>query len=369
MKKFGILIISILLLSGCSTQINPKVDEQKKQFIVDNINNQNYKVIAPMKESEIKGITNDYATQSLSLDEFETGLQAITKKYVDTNNHYYQPGNILTRYDAMGLLDRELNSDQMKDMDDTFINNGINPILKKGDNPKNSIIYANTLIEQDYYTFDKKKNKMIDTSAIGIGINPKYTYVYKGEKHTINITDEQLMSYVNGRLVNKITSFIHQIDGCENVNIVYGFFKQSSNDVIPGVYYASGYVKGTENKISNVKELDNKYVVYPSDDANDVDKDLNKVIKELSKQIYEYFPTVSGTSAIGFYQENKLERLTINVSTNMYSQVEIESFCNFIEQRLKTNINLPYDVVVSRSNGDALAIISSNGNKIEKYIY
>lgn len=375
-KKVVISVLFLLILTGCSQK--PEVDagaasETPTSFIVEAKGD--YKTISPLMPSPTNGITNGTETATLNLDKMEYGLMEIAKLFVDPNDFFYQPGQVLSQAETESLLNREYTDAQYKNEVKTnkdLLNIGINPLLNDGADPSTAPIYVDTLIEQDYYKLDENGNRKIDTIAIALGMDPTFEYNYKDKKQVKNIDDDELVNYASSYVANKVSEYIHSKEGYENVNIVYGFYKQSDSDSIPGHFISYGHVKGGDVSMDKYQPVDEEYVVFPSDRGKELNDKLNSDVIKLQTDIYTYFNYASGTSAMGYFEDGKITDLKISVIADIYSEVQAVPFVNFVIsscEPLKAYA-IPINIEISRSNGDSVAVIQiDSSGTASKYIY
>lgn len=375
-KKLMIACCSLVLLTGCDQK--PKVNEVStpEDETIVSIDKGDYSTIIPQPESEIRGVANNTIDSTLDLDAMETGLMDISKEYANPDKYIYQPGTIVSSDEATYLVDREKTSDQFAEKvkyNPDFVNIGLNMPLAPGDKEAENKIYVNTIIEQDYFTYDENNNKVIDKVAIGFGMDPTYTYTNeKGEEKTIEIKDKELVEFANSYVANRMTDFLRSKKELENVELIYGFFKESENEMYPGTYYAQTNVKPNENNVKNIKSIDQKYVLYPTEEGEKYNRTLNDEISALDTEIRGYFPYNTGTYARGYYKNETLEELYIRLTVNVYSRVDLIPFVNYVEQQINEKISekVKINVDIRRSSGEASAIIIFDKNKnVDKYIY
>ncbi len=377
MKKASYIIITALLfLSGCSQEpIADNYEVSNSAVVINSGDKESYNIVAPMVQSPIRGIANDYASSNLDLENMEVGLMDISKQYASPTDNLYQAGQIISVEDANMLLDREQTDTQLEKKikaDEDYKNIGINPILEDKMTEEDAKVYATTIIEQDYYTLDSSGNKNINTISIGFGINPNYEYEIDGETKKIDISDSELIEFGYSYIANKMTDYLRTLEGYENVQIVYGFFIQSDSANVPGVYSAYTSVDSGNSTLNDIKTLDQEVVIYPSTSGSEKDKDLNTAFSNLETSIYEYFPTASGIFAYGYYSDNKLYDLEVHVMADIYSSVEIEPFVQYLISEINNQIAVdsPVSVEIARTNGEPLAIIyKDSGSNYTHHIY
>ncbi len=380
------LITALVFLSGCDQK--PQVDDEYSNVSEEivQIDEGDYKTIVPQPTSGVRGVANNTIDTDLDLDQMETGLMEISKNYADPNKYIYQPGTLITSDEAQLLVDREMTDKKYQkyiEANGNAENIGLNlPLEDQKDGESNSDFdkrvaenktYVNTIIEQDYFTYDESGNKKIDKIAIGFGMDPTYNYVdSEGNDQVIDISDAELNEFANSYVANKMTKFIRSKEGYEDVDLIYGFFKESETEMYPGTYYAQAQVPAGEDNLQNVKPIKQKYVLFPTDEGNDYDSELNDGITELEKSIRGFFPYNTGAYARGYYEGDNLKNIYIRLTVNVYSQVDLIPFVNFIEEQVNKNLSQKVAITVDirRSSGEAEAIMNFDKNrKLQKYIY
>lgn len=375
-KKLLIVSAFLLILTGCDQK--PEVEDTVKpesETIVETSDG-DYRTVVPQPTSEVRGVANNTIDTDLDLDAMETGLMNISKEYADPDKYIYQPGTIISSDEATYLTGPEYTADEFAEItksDTSAQNIGLNMPLDDGNYTEDTKQYVNTIVEQDYFTYDEDNNKQIDKVAIGFGMDPTYNYTdSKGKEHTVDITDEELNEFANSYVANKMTEFIRSKNGYENVEIIYGFFKESETELYPGTYYAQGSVAKDEDTIKNIKKIDQKYVLFPTTEGKEQDKVLNQEISDLEQEVRGYFSYNTGAYARGYYEDNNLKEIYIRLTVNTYSQTDLIPFVNFVEEKVTEIIseNVKISVDIRKSTGESEAIIVFDKDKnVQKYLY
>ncbi len=375
-RKLMVACFATLMLSGCDQKPTVTDTVTPDSETIVSIDEGDYRTIVPQPESEVRGVANNTIDTNLDLDAMETGLMEISKEYADPDTYIYQPGTIITSDEAQSLVGREYTSEQFVDvleLDADAQNIGLNMPLEDGADPEDNKIYVNTIIEQDYFTYDENNEKVIDKVAIGFGMDPTYTYEDEnGDEVTVEIKDEELLEFANSYVSNKMTDFLRSKEGYEDVEIIYGFFKESENELYPGTYYAQTFVPSDENNVKNIKDVDQEYVLFPTTAGEEKNATLNDEISALEEEVRGYFPYNTGTTARGYYENGELQEIYIRLTVNVYSQVDLIPFVNFVEENVKDKISepVPISIDIRQSSGEAEAIILFDENKnVDKYIY
>ncbi len=357
MKKHIIKIIclSILLfsLSGCN-QSPQSINQQGQKVDEIAINtNINYEMLLPTIASPIRGIsvnTNAY----LTLDKMESDLLAIAPQYISTNN-YYQPGEILTSKDASLLLSPHLDQHQMENVlknDPQAQNIGLN---------SNDFNFVTTLIEQDFYT-SNKKGKKINHVAIGVGLN------CDNPQKPFNIND--FLEYDGKIIANQIAKVIRSKEQYKEIPIMFAFYKQSNNPILPGVYIANGNMSAKDQNLVNINKLDNEYIPFLDSLGENKNPELNNKIQNMKNELKNYFGNTLNVNGIGYYQKNKLKQLNLEIIFPITSIIDGNVIINYIEQYLHKNLSLNANIYIDvrSSGGNTIASLTKENNKINKIV-
>lgn len=354
MKKYQIIIfLLIIVLTGCSqTPVYENTKEEVKQTIQSTPNE--YKTQIPVKPSPIRGIVGQ-TDAFINFNDMEKSLMDIIKKYVDVNKYIYSPGQILTADDVNQLIGRESSDNP----------NGLN--LKETKNLKDAPIYANTLIEQDYFTYENDK-KIYNTIGIGVGLDS--TYKYDDNEEPKNISDEEIKEFVTQFVGNKLVEFIRSKEGMENVNILVGIFKESDDGIVPGGYVSYGYIPKDKKSIEKVESVNVNYEVFPNEEEKY--EQINNILSELEAKVEAYFTSYNAMTTLGKIEDNQLVEIDSKITMSTYSEVEMEIFEQYIIDNIgdlkKLVPKIEIDIV--SATGKNIGIITLvNGQVTNKYVY
>ncbi len=347
MKKFLFIFVFIFVLSGCNQKPPTNSDGTTNDDSLVQSSNGEYSIEAPLEPSAIRGIalsTDSY----IDYDLMETDLLEITKEYMNPNNYFYKPGQVLNTDDVNKLLQRE--SD-----DNSY---GLNPAV--GKSKKDNPIYVNTIVEQDFYTLNSKGDEDLKTIALGFGIDTTYNY---DEDKEVEISDDQIKEYITQYVTEKVVNYIRKEKGLEDVNVICAFYKESDDSTLPGKYYTYGQMKVDDKKLKEIETKDIEYKTYPDYTSKDP---INKDIIEFTNKIDKYFSNFNGVSAIGKLENGKLEELNIKVIVSLYSEIELKALNSYIEENLTQSI-LGVDhviITIELPTGEAISIREYNKGKL-----
>lgn len=368
MKKIILLFVMIFGLSGCNQ--SPQTINSQGEVVAEKTVSINgpYKMNLPLEESPIRGIvkqSDSYPT----IDAMEAGLLKLAPNYVSTK-YYYQQGQILSGEDASLLLNHHLSDEefnQLKQTDPNAQNIGLNPIIK-ADDPNSEKNMVTTLLEQDFYT-GSGDEKEIKTVVIGVGLNLPM-HLDQNTKQLVFDDFDKFLTYDGKLIANQLISTIRSKDGYNTIPIMFGFYQQSKNPIIPGNFIAQGYVNENQQTLETIDKVNQEYVPFLDQIGINKDIDLNNKVQTLKNDLINYFGTDVNLSCTGFYEDNKLKHLDFTIIFPSNSMLEGGAIVNFIENELnnKINVNCEINASVVSATGTPIGSLIKRNNKITKII-
>lgn len=346
MRKI-IFFICLIFLTSCDQAPPESIDSKTTTEVLQTSGN--YKIQTPLNESPIRGIYTD-TDAYIDYDAMETELLDITKEFLNPKDLFYKPGEVLTAKDSYELLGRESSNNPK----------GLNP--KDNGKPKESPIFINTIIEEDFYKKDANNKEKLDTIAFGFGIDT--TYKFAEDKDPIKITDEQIKEFITKNTSNKMDEYIKNVKKIEDVNIICAFYKLPNDPNKPGSYFTYGMINKDEDHLEDVKQKNIKYENYPD---YSIDEPINKLVIEFTNQLNEYFISKVGVIALAKYEDNKIQELNIEVIVSYASEIEIESLIYYIKDNLDQGLqSLPkLEIIIKSPTDEVYSIISYENGKLK----
>lgn len=365
MKRLALCLVIVgLMVSGCNQ--SPQTINQQGESVkqVEISSDSPYKMLLPINQSPIRGITVKSDTY-VTLDNMELDLLGISTDNISTD-YYYQQGEILTSKDATNLLAHKLSDSAYQELlktDSKAQNVGLNPEVTS--DPKTNVNNVVTLIEQDFYK-NKGDQKQIEAVSIGIGVD----LLAGNDDPNAQPDMNKFLDYDAKIIANQIAQVIHAKAGYDQIPIFFGFYQQSNNPVLPGVYIAKGYMHGKDENLQKVDKVNQEYVPFLDEAGIKKDLDLNNKIQTFKNDLNAYFGNNVNVSCIGFYQNNKLNKANIKVIFPSISSIEGNAMINFIEKELKGPVSIhAYTMVdVVSSTGAPIASLTKNGDSINKVL-
>ncbi|AWP38398.1 MULTISPECIES: CamS family sex pheromone protein [Heyndrickxia] len=373
MKKWYPLIISMVLLAGCSpgfgsdNKVVQKSNNKKETSVVSSyqISDQYYKNIYPYKTSKSRGLVVSNLNTSYDIEEFETGLMRVAQRNYPPDDYLFQEGQYLTSDTITKWLNRKYTVDQLKKKGLKEQDNvGLNPVndekgSAKQQNEKNPI-YLAQILEQDYLTKDSKGNVKLSGVAIGLALNSVYYYQTEkyGSTYDVNISQKTL-DEKGKQIASEVVQRLRKMDGLKNVPITIGLYKQQSKDsVIPGNYFAYATVPANSTSADDWKNINEKYYLFPSDDAEKAHRDDEKTFENFKTDIEDFFPNYTGCIGRARYSDGQLADLSIDIPIQFYGQAEVIAFTQYVAglvvKTFPDYVNLQVSIT---ANNEAKALI------------
>jgi protein involved in sex pheromone biosynthesis len=145
----------------------------------------------------------------------------------------------------------------------------------------------------------------------------------------------------------------------KDVPIVFALYQEEERDsVTPGNFFASGVVKKGSNSVSSWEDVDEDYVLFPSDSASKKKRSDYEKFTTFKSKVQEYFPNYIGVIGKGYYKDGNLERLTIEIPVQFRGKAEIISFTQFVATSALGELpNVPIEVYIGSAVDQPEALI------------
>ncbi|AEJ30133.1 CamS family sex pheromone protein [Leuconostoc sp. C2] len=306
--------------------------------------------------SAARGITATSEPNSLDVKNFESSLLDLAKTQFKTNQYIFQEGQYLSADTVNNLLARKSNSNP----------DAINPEDNGKTDDSRNPIYVQTLTEQDFMSKDGK-NLKLSGMVIGVAMNTQDEYQKEefGPTYKQNISDNDRIAY-GRKIAPKIIQKVRQQSGVpQDVPIVIAMYANSPSDSLaPGSFYAeSTSDKGTDLKAWT--DVNDKSIVLPkeSTDTSKLGNDENNGFANFKNDVANFFPNIAGATAVANFKAGTLTSMNVTVTTQFYSQTEIDSFTTYVSQSALKFLpsNVPVRIIVKTAN-ELQAILTRNTN-------
>ncbi|KPN97019.1 CamS family sex pheromone protein [Lysinibacillus sp. ZYM-1] len=376
MKSFRLIpaIVAAAMLVGCvpsdkkETELTQETQQKEKAetTIIPSIqiDESYYKTLIPYKESASRGLVVSNLYTKYDMKEVEAGLMRLSQNEFDTENYYFQEGQYLAESTVSSWLARSSQTDD-----------GLNPPTTDSMTPEERAtkapIYLSHIVEQNYLTKTKDNKVKLGGISIGLALNSIYYYQKEqyGEYYEAPISESTLVEQ-GKKMAAEIVSRLRTRDELKDVPIVVGLFKQQArNQIIPGAYFSYGVAKSGQNSIADWEGIDENYILFPTDDLQDIYRDVNNNFKNFKQDVDKYFSNYTSVIGTGFYRNKQIQNLSIEIPIQFFGKAEIIGFTQYLTGILINQFdNIHVEVSVTSVNGPEALIIKKANDK-DPYVH
>ncbi|MGE7665556.1 CamS family sex pheromone protein [Ureibacillus composti] len=368
-------MVVVAMLTGCVPSIKEdtevltdEAETEVETTIIPNmqLSESYYKTLVPYKESASRGLVVSNIFTKYDIKEVETGLMRLSQNEFDTEKYFFQEGQYLDTETVSSWLAR---SNQTED--------GLNPAAPKGMDPekraKEAPVYLAHLVEQNYLV--KTNDNKVTLGGISIGLALNSTYYYQkeqyGEYYEEKISDAALAEK-GKEMANEVISRLRARPELQDIPIVIGLYKQEErNSIVPGSYFSYNVSKAGQNGLSgDWQGIKEEYITFPMSNPEDIYRDINDGFQNFKQDVDKYFSNYTSVIGRGFYQNNKIQQLSIEIPIQFYGTTEVIGFTQYISgiilKQLPTDITI--EVSITSVNGPE-ALILKERNETEPFVH
>ncbi|WP_242223911.1 CamS family sex pheromone protein [Bacillus cereus group sp. BfR-BA-01380] len=350
MKKVILAALSLgLLLSGCS--MGPKKEEKivgksgnsKEKSIISkySISDDYYKTAVPFEKGSARGLAVQGLNSRLDVDEFETGLMRIAKDSFSTKDYIFQGGKYLDKDTIQALIGRKRSSEAQSNLEKALkkrLPNGLNPELPPGEpetleaRNEKSPMYLSQILEQDYLKIKDENQAELGGVVIGLAMNSVHYYAEQhGYPREQKIDDKTLLEE-GKKMAQEILPLLRKKDELKNIPITFAIYRQEAkSSLVPGSFLSYSIVDKGSDKVDDWKALDEKYYLFPSNEAEKDYRDDATNVKNFNAKIAQYF-TGDYTAVVGrgFYKDGQLKELKLEIPVQFSGKAEVIGFTQYV---------------------------------------
>ncbi|GAW99186.1 CamS family sex pheromone protein [Secundilactobacillus mixtipabuli] len=309
--------------------------------------------------SKSRGVNVSQNENQFNLKSFESGLLTVSKKVYSPSKYIFEEGQYLNTGTVQKWLSRKSKSNP----------DGLNPVDNgKTDPNTRNPIYLQQMEEQDFMKQNGKKLTLSGVT-IGLGLNSIDYYEKKnfGSTYQTKISKAEA-SRVGRQMANQVLARLREKPELKNVPITIALYRQAPNDsLVGGSFFAYSNNKSGATKVGSWKSISEQNYVYPTTSAKSAAGNSNdeSSFENFKNQIQNYFPNLSGVTAQAHYTNKQLTGMNVNITTQFYSQTEIISFTQYLEQAAQKYLpsSAPIDITVSSTEGVQSFLSRDNGAK------
>jgi protein involved in sex pheromone biosynthesis len=388
-KFFTVIAVSVvLLLAACAPnfQQEDKIVQEEdaetgEKAIIPKykISDDYYRTFMPFEPGEARGLVVNNLNTRYDIHEFETGLLRIAQNTFDTNKFVFKEGQYLDSSTVSSWLNRKFTKEQLKDRDMKEENNiGLNPVdpgsgdidTRNEENP----IYLAHILEHNYLEEVGGKEGTYKLGGVVIGLAMNSIHYYQKEAYGATYETEIPHSKLEAegkKIAAEVIKRLRKKDELKEVPITIALFEQKSrSSVVPGNFFAFAEVGKGSTEIGGWQDVREKYVLFPSDTALKDHREDMTWFQNFKQDVEEFFPNYNGVVGKGFYLDDQLQTLTINIPIQFYGKSEAIGFTQYVTGLVMEHFPdyVAVEVNVSSVYGQE-AVIVRNPNQDEPFVH
>lgn len=397
-KRVGLLFLSLLLvMTGClgddelekeEKVVQEKGKKEEKAIITGEINTgeKYYRSIFPFEPGGARGVIRYGVDNRLDINEFEMGLMRVAQDTFNTDKYFFQEGQFLNEPTVTNWLRRadEKPGKSKSDLVQTGLNPKLGVKVDEGDAQyvdkmleanKNNPKYLSYVLEHNYLVQSGDGKVKLGGVVVGLSFNSTYYYdvknnnlIYPGE---IKLDRGKVQKEAQ-KIAGEVASRLRQDPKLQDVPIVIALYQEEERDsVTPGNFFSAGVVKKGSNSISSWENIDEDYLLFPSDTASKKKRSDYEKFTTFKAKVQEYFPNFIGVIGKGFYKDGNLERMTIEIPVQFRGKAEIISFTQFVATSALGDLpNVPIEVYIGSAVDQPEAlIVKDNTTQEEPFVH
>ena len=376
-------IISLVLIAGCAPDLakdtevinETEKNEEVATTIIPSmqISQDYYRTLLPYAPSKSRGlvVTNIYSKYDIK--EVESGLLRLSQRTFSADDYLFQEGQMLDTETLGSWLQRK--KEEKKDKKGNVIPNlGLNPLLPGGEMTaelsKTAPMYLSHIVEQNFMVKTDDNKIRLGGVSIGLAMNSVFYYKLGDYGPYEQPIPQKTIEDQGKKMAAEIIKRMRAMKGLENVPITVGLFKQEDrNTIVPGTYFA--YSVADEGKaLGEWTNLNEEYVIFPQPASEVKYREVGDSFNNFKQDVEEYFSNYTSIIGTGFYQDDRIKKLTIDIPIQFYGTAEIIGFTQYmtglVMEHFPASMNV--EVSVTSINGPEAVVIKKADDK-EPYVH
>lgn len=345
---------TLLLLASCTPEpteeeiVQPDDEQNDEEVFIaptHQITKADYKMILPFSPSEARGVIDRQIANRVDIDEMETGLRRQSTEVFDPEEHYYQDGQYLSRRTVESWID-DLNPDRPEPG-------------SSAEEFRNNPRYLSHILEQNY--LKKNEDETMELAGVSIGIALKTVYRFQtdvGEVDQFEPIPYSEMLKQGKEIAQKVLERIREIDELQEVPILIALFQEEEQaSPVPGNYIHKTVIPSYDMMVDEWEEVKEENVLFPSSQAEHNYFEDYEIVKKFGSEISQYFPNYVGYIGRGFYVNETLQKLTIEIPLDFYGSAEVTGFTQYVYGIAKAMFSENYNLEIRIESSEQLESI------------
>ncbi|MBM7839018.1 protein involved in sex pheromone biosynthesis [Alkalihalobacillus xiaoxiensis] len=376
MKRWGIIGLSVIVLSGCGFFGGDEENDQTEGPDLPT-SDDSLTVVPPVPSEEnyyssvlrdgayvhgqSRGYGLDLGMSRSDLDWLELGLEDLAKEAFDPSEYYFQEGQHLTR---------DVLRDWIRRYDEDSNPQGLNPELASGSDMfeqiENSPWVLSNVLEHNYMQVDENGTYTTAGIVIGLSLYSEYAFTTDGRSGSVtlsdNVQEQEGMAFAEeivSRIRNGVSS---QDEDVSNVPIVVALFSEEPGSSLnAGHFFKQALFEPGEG--ASWEDISQKHITFPSSEASNEHQGDADRFAQLESDIQSFFSNYVGVVGRARYEQNQLAKLTVDVNIQYKGKAEVVAITQYIASRVEEHFEqIAVDVQVSSLSGTLESIVSYHPN-------
>ena len=372
-------IISLVLIAGCAPDLakdtevinETEKNEEVATTIIPSmqISQDYYRTLLPYAPSKSRGlvVTNIYSKYDIK--EVESGLLRLSQRTFSADDYLFQEGQMLDTETLGSWLQRK-----KEEKKDNKPNLGLNPLLPGGEMTaelsKTAPMYLAHIVEQNFMVKTDDNKIRLGGVSIGLAMNSVFYYKLGDYGPYEQPIPQKTIEDQGKKMAAEIIKRMRAMKGLENVPITVGLFKQEDrNTIVPGTYFA--YSVADEGKaLGEWTNLNEEYVIFPQPASEVKYREVGDSFNNFKQDVEEYFSNYTSIIGTGFYQDDRIKKLTIDIPIQFYGTAELIGFTQYMTGLVMEHFpaSMHVEVSVTSINGPEAIVIKKADDK-EPYVH
>src|SRR5699024_6235106 len=174
--------------------------------------------------------------------------------------------------------------------------------------------YLSHILEQNY--LKRNEDDSVSLAGVSIGIALKSVYQFHTEKagpYFHDISQKEMVAE-GKEIAEQIVKEIREVEGLNNVPIMIALYKEEEqSSPVPGNYVTKTTVSKGNTTIDKWEDISEKHVLFPSSTGKEKHYEDYQKVKNFGDEISDYFPNYVGVIGDGFYVNQELTKLTLEI--------------------------------------------------------
>lgn len=350
MKKIAVLLIAVLLLTGCH-DAKETVESQTANDVstVDSLDDSFYRVV----NFNINLNRDNYYNSFGQTSDFQTigrELQIISTAHFSTDNYYMSEGQYLKTEDMNKLLRRSSNPDEYPHTLQVQRGQTVGGI----ENP----IMVSTVHEQDYYQKEGDKYELKGLSLAIVLDSRKED----NSRLTTSMDDGTVVEF-GRQSINKLYEYLQTKKELKDIpaNICVYYATNTNESDINGRYILKSYCDGS---VGNIETLDYHIYMFTSEEATAADEETSSQFEIFKSNMKKAATEAVGVIGYGRYKDSVIQSMNINLNINVKTYEELIYLVSLAADEIDNQFT-GFDVKVLVYSQDKLEaiIIKDKGEK------